>query len=56
MHFVSGSKMLVGQSLPQLTPDGSIGPLRIAQRMRLETTQLDGVAKRMMVRVLPVHL
>ncbi|ELU06102.1 hypothetical protein CAPTEDRAFT_137272, partial [Capitella teleta] len=48
MHFVSGSKMLVGQSLPQGTLEGNIGPLRIAQRMRLETAQLEGVAKRMM--------
>ena len=38
-------------SLPQQGPDGTVQPLRIAQRMRLEQAQLDGVAKRMQVGV-----
>ncbi len=49
MHFLSGNKSLVDMALPQPTQEGP-QPLRIAQRMRLEPTQLDGVAKRMQVR------
>ncbi|KAM4606900.1 LOW QUALITY PROTEIN: msx2-interacting protein [Discoglossus pictus] len=46
LHFVSGNNVLAHRSLP--APE--VGPpLRIAQRMRLEATQLEGVARRMMV-------
>ncbi|KAL4648368.1 msx2-interacting protein-like [Arapaima gigas] len=46
LHFVSGNNVLAHRSLPP--PEG--GPLlRIAQRMRLEASQLEGVARRMMV-------
>jgi hypothetical protein len=49
MHFISGFQPLVKMSLPQQAPDGTVQPLRIAQRMRLEQAQLEGVAKRMQV-------
>jgi hypothetical protein len=46
LHFVSGNTILAQRSLPP--PDG--GPLlRIAQRMRLEASQLESVARRMTV-------
>ncbi|KAG7472730.1 hypothetical protein MATL_G00112040 [Megalops atlanticus] len=46
LHFVSGNNVLAHRSLPP--PEG--GPLlRIAQRMRLEASQLEGVARRMTV-------
>lgn len=48
MHFISGFQQLVKHSLPQPI-NGIVQPLRIAQRMRLEHTQLEGVAKRMQV-------
>lgn len=49
LHFVSGNTMLGQRSLPPL--EG--GPfLRIVQRMRLEASQLDSVARRMTVSVL----
>jgi hypothetical protein len=48
MHFVSGNVDVARDSLPA-NPDGSIPPLRISQRMRLEHAQLDGVAKKMQV-------
>ncbi|KAK2190920.1 hypothetical protein NP493_65g07031 [Ridgeia piscesae] len=47
MHFVAGSKSLVTNSLSQFGTDSEGTPLRIAQRMRLEPTQLDGVSRRM---------
>ncbi|XP_052759600.1 msx2-interacting protein-like isoform X2 [Mya arenaria] len=47
MHFISGFQPLVKMSLPQPAQDGTVQPLRIAQRMRLEQTQLEGVEKRM---------
>ncbi|KAJ8360735.1 hypothetical protein SKAU_G00172600 [Synaphobranchus kaupii] len=44
LHFVSGNNVLAHRSLPP--PEG--GPLlRVAQRMRLEGSQLEGVARRM---------
>ncbi|XP_053308597.1 msx2-interacting protein [Spea bombifrons] len=46
LHFVAGNNVLAHRSLP--APEGG-PPLRIAQRMRLEATQLDGVARRMTV-------
>lgn len=46
LHFVSGNTILAQRSLPP--PEG--GPLlRIVQRMRLEVSQLDSVARRMTV-------
>lgn len=47
LHFVSGNNVLAHRSLP-LSEGGP--PLRIAQRMRLEASQLEGVARRMTVR------
>uniref|UniRef100_W5KZ19 Msx2-interacting protein n=1 Tax=Astyanax mexicanus TaxID=7994 RepID=W5KZ19_ASTMX len=46
LHFVSGNNVLAHRSLPP--PEGG-PPLRIAQRMRLEASQLEGVARRMTV-------
>ncbi|RVE55668.1 hypothetical protein OJAV_G00234000 [Oryzias javanicus] len=46
LHFVSGNTLLAQRSLPPLE-GGSL--LRIVQRMRLEVTQLDSVARRMTV-------
>lgn len=47
-HFVSGNMRVASESLPT-NPDGTTLPLRISQRMRLETTQLDGVARKLQV-------
>lgn len=48
LHFVSGNTILAQRSLPP--PEG--GPLlRIVQRMRLEVSQLDSVARRMTVSI-----
>ncbi|GFO42532.1 msx2-interacting protein [Plakobranchus ocellatus] len=47
MHFIAGNRRLPSQALPQPLPNGGLPPLRISQRMRLEHSQLDGVAKRM---------
>ncbi|KDR14584.1 Protein split ends, partial [Zootermopsis nevadensis] len=46
MHFVFGNPHVARESLP-CNSDGSTPPLRIAQRMRLEQTQVDGVARKM---------
>ncbi|ESO88768.1 hypothetical protein LOTGIDRAFT_125421, partial [Lottia gigantea] len=46
MHFVSGNQGLVKLTLPQISPMDQV-PLRIAQRMRMEQSQLEGVSKRM---------
>ncbi|KAL9925945.1 spen family transcriptional repressor split ends isoform 3-T6 [Glossina fuscipes fuscipes] len=46
MHFVFGNPHVARASLP-CNSDGSTPPLRIAQRMRLEQTQLEGVARKM---------
>lgn len=48
MHFVHGNPNVARASLPSLA-DTSTPLLRIAQRMRLEQTQLEGVAKKMQV-------
>lgn len=48
MHFVWGNPNIARESLPH-NLDGSTPPLRIAQRMRLEQTQLEGVARKMQV-------
>lgn len=49
LHFVSGNTILAQRSLPP-TEGGPL--LRIVQRMRLEASQLDSVARRMTVSVL----
>lgn len=49
MHFVFGNPHVARNSLP-CNRDGSTPPLRIAQRMRLEKTQVEGVARKMQVR------
>ncbi|XP_054269118.1 protein split ends-like isoform X4 [Macrosteles quadrilineatus] len=46
MHFVFGNPHVARDSLP-CNSDGSTPPLRIAQRMRLEQTQVEGVARKM---------
>jgi len=50
-HFVSGNMNVATDSLPA-NPDGTTLPLRISQRMRLETVQLDGVARKLQVRAI----
>lgn len=51
LHFVSGNTILAQRSLPP--PEG--GPLlRIVQRMRLEASQLDSVARRMTVSIISI--
>lgn len=54
MHFVFGNPQVASGSLPCNT-DGSTPPLRIVQRMRLEQTQLEGVARKMQVSFLNGH-
>ena len=51
MHFLSGSQRLAQVALPQPGANPQAATLRIAQRMRLEQSQLDGVARRMQVNV-----
>lgn len=46
MHFVGGNPGVAGDTLPRHA-DGSTPLLRIAQRMRLEPTQLDQVHRKM---------
>ena len=48
MHFISGNPMVARGSLP-CTPEGMALPLRIAQRMRLEEQQLQGVERKVQV-------
>ena len=48
LHFLSGNAQLAKSSLPGLG-EGQSPALRIAQRMRLEQTQLEGVQRRMQV-------
>ena len=50
MHFVHGNPGVAGSSLPS-NSDGTTPPLRIAQRMRLEPAQIDGVARKMQVSI-----
>lgn len=47
MHFVYGNRQVAQDSLP-MNAEGTI-PLRIAQRMRLEPAQIEGVARKMQV-------
>ena len=55
LHFVCGNKALAVRSLPQPLPEGG-QLLRIVQRMRLEASQLEGVARRMTVSVFRLYL
>lgn len=48
MHFVFGNKKIAKASLP-VNADHTTPPLRIAQRMRLEPSQIEGVARKMQV-------
>lgn len=48
MHFVYGNKKIAKDSLP-FNSDYTTPPLRIAQRMRLEQSQIEGVARKMQV-------
>lgn len=45
MLYVSGSSDVARGAL-RIHPDGSTSPIRIGQRMRLEQTQLEGVARK----------
>ena len=49
LHFLSGNMELAKKSLPFPTSDKPTPSLRIAQRMRLEATQIEGVEKRIQV-------
>jgi len=49
MYFVSGSMEVARGALPVL-PDRTTSPIRISQRMRLEQTQLEGVARKMQIK------
>lgn len=48
MHYVWGNIEIAGKSLLR-NSDGSTPPLRIAQRMRLEQTQLEPLIRKMLV-------
>lgn len=48
MHFISGNPHVARGSLP-MSPDGLTLPLRIAQRMRLEQQQLEGVMRKIQI-------
>jgi hypothetical protein len=48
MHFVFGNKKIAKASLP-VNADHTTPPLRIAQRMRMEPSQIEGVARKMQV-------
>lgn len=53
MHYLAGNGRLAEVSLPQASTNGAGSvppPIRIAQRMRLEPSQLEGVIRRMQVR------
>lgn len=52
MHYLAGNGRLAEVSLPQAPTNGVGGvppPIRIAQRMKLEPSQLEGVIRRMQV-------
>lgn len=49
MIYVSGSSDVARGALP-IHPDGTTSVMRIGQRMRLEQTQLEGVARKIQVR------
>lgn len=48
MLYVSGSSEVARGAL-RFNPDGSTSTIRIGQRMRLEQTQLEGVARKIQV-------
>lgn len=48
MLYVSGSSDVARGAL-RVHPDGFTSPIRIGQRMRLEQTQLEGVARKIQV-------
>ena len=48
-HFISGSARLAQDSLPKTMAEGGTASLKISQRMRLEQSQLEGVARKMQV-------
>lgn len=50
MHFVHGNRQVAQESLPCNNDGSQNPPLRIAQRMRLEPQQIDGVVRKMQVR------
>lgn len=50
MHFVYGNKKIAKAALP-FNSDHTTPPLRIAQRMRLEPSQIEDVARKMQVRL-----
>ncbi|EDV23900.1 uncharacterized protein TRIADDRAFT_6458, partial [Trichoplax adhaerens] len=47
MYLLCGSKAIATESLSVHCKDGKISPLKIAQRMKLEASQLENVSKRM---------
>lgn len=49
LHFLSGSAGIAEGAITAL-PNLGPGPMRIAQRMRLEPNQIEGVQKRMQVK------
>lgn len=57
MHFLSGSQQLAQLALPQPSVSSpAAATLRIAQRMRLDPSQLEGVGLRMQVRLPLLHI
>lgn len=50
MYYVFGNRKVAEDSLP-FNIDGSTPPLRIAQRMRLDKVQIDGVARKLGVSI-----
>ena len=54
MHLVFGNPSVARDSLPW-NSDGTTPPLRIVQRMRLEPTQVEGVARKMQVRTYKLY-
>ncbi len=49
MHTLMGNRQLTKMALPAMETNQPLPILRIAQRMRLETLQLEGLARRMQV-------
>ena len=49
MHYLAGNRTLGEVSLPRFPVPSLVPSLKIVQRMRLDPSQLDGVAKRMQV-------
>ena len=55
LHFLSGNVQLAKLSLPQ-PAEQHTPTLKIAQRMRLEKTQLEGVGRRIQVSIMYMSL